>query len=45
MEELILPQKDEAQVNMMNPLVWAYIGDSVYELYVRNYLINNSNPK
>ncbi len=45
MEELILPQKDEAQVNMMNPLVWAYIGDSVYELYVRNYLINNSNAK
>lgn len=45
MEELILPQKDETQVNMMNPLVWAYIGDSVYELYVRNYLINNSNAK
>lgn len=45
MEELIVPQKDELQVNMMNPLVWAYIGDSVYELYVRNYLINNSNAK
>lgn len=45
MEELIIPKKDETEVNMMNPLVWAYIGDNVYELYIRNYLINNSNAK
>lgn len=45
MEELILPKKDEREVNMMNPLVWAYIGDNVYELFVRNYLINESNAK
>ena len=45
MEELIIPKKDEMEVNMMNPLVWAYIGDNVYELYIRNYLINNSNAK
>lgn len=45
MEGLIVPQKDEMQVNMMNPLVWAYIGDGVYELFVRNYLVNNSNAK
>ena len=25
---------------MKNPLVYAYIGDSIYELYVREYLIN-----
>lgn len=40
MEELIVPQKDELQVNMMNPLVWAYIGDSVYELYVTHALLH-----
>lgn len=45
MEELIVPKKDEREVNMMNPLVWAYIGDNVYELFVRNYLINESNAK
>ena len=45
MEELIVPQKSEAEVNMMNPLVWAYIGDSVYELFIRNNLVNNSNAK
>lgn len=44
-EDLIEPKKDELQVNMMNPLVWAYIGDSVYEMFIRNYLVNNSNAK
>ncbi len=27
----------------MSPLVWAYVGDAVYELYVRNYLVNTTN--
>lgn len=27
---------------MMNSLTLAYLGDSVYELYIREYLINNS---
>lgn len=45
MEELIESKRDEQEVNTLNPLVWAYIGDSVYELYIRNYLINNSNAK
>ena len=30
---------DELQVRMMNPLVLAYIGDTVYDLFVRTYLI------
>ena len=25
----------------MNPISYAYIGDAVYELYIRNYLIKN----
>lgn len=29
----------------MSPLTWAYIGDAVYELYVRNYLIETTNLK
>ncbi len=27
----------------MSPLVWAYVGDAVYELYVRNYFVNTTN--
>ena len=26
-------------VNQMSPLVWAYMGDAVYEKYIREYLI------
>ncbi len=35
--------KDETEINMMSPLTWAYVGDSVYELYIRTYLSNNTN--
>lgn len=31
---------DLAQVRMMHPLVLAYIGDTVYDLFVRTYLIH-----
>lgn len=41
MKEL-LPQKEEDVVNLMSPLVWAYIGDAVYEVYIRTYLINTT---
>ena len=40
-EELIT--KNENEINMMSPLTWAYVGDSVYEMYVRTYLSNNTN--
>ena len=29
----------------MSPLVWAYVGDCVYELYIRTELINKTNLK
>ena len=45
MEELILRRRDEQEVKMMSPLTWAYIGDCVYELYVRQELINKTNLK
>ena len=35
--------KDGIEVNMMSPLTWAYVGDSVYELYIRTYLSNKTN--
>ena len=32
-------------VNLMNPIVLAYIGDAVYEVFVRQYLISLPNHK
>ena len=45
MIELIKRPENEAEVNIMSPLTWAYIGDSVYELYIRMYLVNNTQMK
>ena len=42
MEEFVKRQRSKEEVNMMPPLVWAYIGDAVYELYVRHYLVNTT---
>ena len=36
---------EEQDVNQMSPLVWAYIGDAVYEEYIRNYLVINTRYK
>lgn len=33
------------KINTMSPLTWAYIGDAVYELYIRQYLIETTNLK
>ncbi len=43
--ELIERNREINDVKMLSPLVWAYIGDSIYEIFIRNYLINNSNAK
>ena len=42
MEELIDRKKDITDVKLMPPLVWAYVGDSVYELFIRTHLVNNT---
>ena len=34
--------KEKEEVNLMSPLVWAYVGDAVYELYIRTYLVNTT---
>ena len=36
---------EKIEVNQMSPLVWAYVGDSVYEQYIRNYLVTNTKYK
>ena len=36
---------NRGKVNTMSPLTWAYIGDAVYELFIRNKLINETNLK
>ena len=37
--------KNETNINQMSPLTWAYIGDGVYELYIRTHLVNTTNLK
>lgn len=36
---------EKVDVNQMSPLVWAYIGDSVYEQYIREYLVTHTKYK
>jgi ribonuclease-3 family protein len=38
----MLSKKD---VDMMSPLVWAYMGDAVYEQFIRDYIINQGVAK
>ncbi len=43
--DFIKREKDLRDVKLLSPLIWAYVGDSVYELYVRTRLVNSSNAK
>lgn len=45
MEEFFKIEKEKEEVILMNPLVWAYIGDNVYELFIRTHLINTTRLK
>lgn len=45
MEELIELNRPEEEINMLSPLTWAYVGDCVYELYIRTRLVNTTNLK
>lgn len=45
MEEFLKIDKTKQEVELMSPLTWAYIGDAVYELFIRNKLINETNLK
>ena len=43
--EIFDRNRDIGEVNQLSPLVWAYIGDSVYEMYIRMHLVNGSYAK
>ena len=45
MKHFIEPTREEIDVKLMSPLTWAYVGDAVYELYIRTHLTNISNVK
>ena len=45
MLELIERKNERLDVDMMSPLIWAYVGDSVYELYIRTHLVNTTKLK
>ena len=42
MEEIIDRKREKVEVDTMSPLTWAYVGDSVYELFIRNHLVNTT---
>ncbi|MDF2548420.1 MAG: hypothetical protein K0R93_3318 [Anaerosolibacter sp.] len=35
-----IAKKTEEEIRFLSPLVYAYIGDAVYEVYIRSYIIN-----
>lgn len=43
--ELLERKRTIEEVKQMSPLTWAYVGDSVYELYIRTYLTNTTHLK
>lgn len=43
--EFIERKKGVEEINMLSPLVWAYIGDVIYEAFIRVSLVNESNAK
>ena len=45
MNELIKIEKDEQEINQLSPLTWAYVGDCVFELYIRTKLVNETKLK
>ena len=45
MEEFLKINRTKQEVELMSPLTWAYIGDAVYELFIRNKLINETHLK
>ncbi len=45
MEKFIDIKRSKEEVNLLSPLIWAYVGDSVYELYIRTKLVNETKQK
>ena len=45
MKDSIKIERSPEEVNVMSPLIWAYVGDCVYELFIRTHLINTTHLK
>lgn len=45
MNGLISIEKDEQEINQLSPLTWAYVGDCIFELYIRTKLVNETRLK
>ena len=45
MDEIINIDKTPEAVLTMSPLTWAYVGDCVYELFIRTHLVNTTHLK
>ena len=45
LDEFLKIEKEESDINQMSPLIWAYVGDSVFELYIRTKLVDTTNLK
>jgi len=43
--DFIKREKDLRDVKLLSPLIWAYVGDSIYEQYIRTHLINTTRLK
>ena len=43
--EIIERLIEKEDINLLSPLTWAYVGDAVYELYIRTNLVNNTKLK
>ena len=43
--ELFNIEKTELDVKTLSPLTWAYVGDCVYELYIRTHLVSKTRLK
>lgn len=45
MELFVEINRDIQEVKLLPPLTWAYVGDCVYELYIRTKLVNETHMK
>ena len=45
MDNLIELNRPEEEINLLSPLTWAYVGDCIYELYIRTNLVETTNLK
>ncbi|SHI89052.1 Mini-ribonuclease 3 [Clostridium intestinale] len=42
MENLLYRKFAKEEARMLNPLQLAFVGDGVYEVFIRNYILNNN---